>query len=73
LVDARNSVSSHLHCIEITLKPGTGLVPRISSCVEYYYVLRGEGMYRYGCNEDDAEMQETIMNTGNHIIVQPWQ
>lgn len=73
LVDATNSITSDLHCSEIILKPGTGLVPRISSCVEYYHVLYGEGICRRGYSSNESTIQEMALKIGSHILVQPWQ
>jgi hypothetical protein len=63
------AMPSSLYCSEITLKPGTGFVPRISTCVEIYYVISGKGLIRHGY----TAMQEIFLEARNHVVVRPWE
>jgi len=66
LVNGNNALSSHLHCTKITLKSGTGLVPKVSTAVEIYYVLGGKGSFR------QEGVEECVIGVQDHVIVQPW-
>jgi len=45
LVSPDWAMSSNLYCEILTLPPGTELVSKEAEGVEFYYVLKGEGMY----------------------------
>ncbi len=66
IVNASNSLSSHLHCAKITLKKRTGLAPRPSTAVELYYVISGKGSFI------DADNRSISLKANKHVIVQPW-
>ena len=39
------AMSSNLYCDVVTLPPGTELVPKKAEGVEFYYVIKGDGIY----------------------------
>jgi mannose-6-phosphate isomerase-like protein (cupin superfamily) len=45
LVSPDWAMSSNLYCDVVTLPPGTELVPKNAEGVEFYYVVRGQGIY----------------------------
>ena len=70
ILNANNSLSSHLHCAKITLKKRTALAPRVSTAVELYYVLSGEGTFHKDASTDDCKL--IALEAHGHMIVQPW-
>ena len=45
LVSPDWALSSNLYCDVVTLPPGTELVPKKAEGVEFYYVMKGDGIY----------------------------
>jgi mannose-6-phosphate isomerase-like protein (cupin superfamily) len=45
LVSPDWALSSHLYCDVVTLPPGTELVSKNAEGVEFYYVMKGDGIY----------------------------
>jgi mannose-6-phosphate isomerase-like protein (cupin superfamily) len=61
-------MSSHLHCVKITLKKKTGLESRKSKGVELFYILSGTGTF---CNDMSKECDAVDLKVHDHIIIQP--
>jgi len=66
LVDPNNSLTSTLHSVMITLKPGKCMKPMKAKGVELYYILAGAG--NLSRNGDEGSR----MVVGDVVTVNPW-
>jgi mannose-6-phosphate isomerase-like protein (cupin superfamily) len=73
LASSANTVSSHLNCAKVTLKPGTGLAQVRSECAEFYYILRGRGHFSQEYNVEDDKYSGRDIVQNEYIIVEPWK
>ena len=73
LASSANTVSSHLNCAKVTLKPGTGLAQLRSEGAEFYYILRGRGHFSQEYNVEDDKYSGSDIVQNEFIIVEPWK
>jgi len=73
LASSANTLSSHLHCAKVTLKPGTGLAQLRSEGAELYYILRGRGHFFQECGVEDDKCSGSDIVQNEFIIVEPWK